>query len=218
MKQNQKTLTMRNLFFKKISDTEFTIGGTIDIIERKIKSVEVNGETYTKTEIIDKTIDISELKEDWHKYNIKFDFFNLKYVFNEYQGLSYQSLSQKYSKIGVSSNECVARYEILFNEGVLDKRIIKIYTSKEDISPIYLDKYFDGVSIDILLFNYGFNNKLYCTIKLIDFFSIEDKTILLDYREYKYFFMEEFNIDIDEELNVKTAIKLIKKLIKNKNN
>ena len=209
---------MRNLFFKKISDTEFTIGGTIDIIERKIKSVEVNGETYTKTEIIDKTIDISELKEDWHKYNIKFDFFNLKYVFNEYQGLSYQSLSQKYSKIGVSSNECVARYEILFNEGVLDKRIIKIYTSNEDISPIYLDKYFDGVSIDILLFNYGFNNKLYCTIKLIDFFSIEDKTILLDYREYKYFFMEEFNIDIDEELNVKTAIKLIKKLIKNKNN
>ena len=209
---------MRNLFFKKISDTEFTIGGTIDIIERKIKSVEVNGETYTKTEIIDKTIDISELKEDWHKYNIKFDFFNLKYVFNEYQGLSYQSLSQKYSKIGVSSNECVARYEILFNEGVLDKRIIKIYTSKEDISPIYLDKYFDGVSIDILLFNYGFNNKLYCTIKLIDFFSIEDKTILLDYREYKYFFMEEFNVDIDEELNVKTAIKLIKKLIKNKTN
>lgn len=209
---------MRNLFFKKISDTEFTINGTIDIIERKIKSVEVNGETYTKTEIIDKTIDISELKEDWHKYNIKFDFFNLKYVFNEYQGLSYQSLSQKYSKIGVSSNECVARYEILFNEGVLDKRIIKIYTSKEDISPIYLDKYFDGVSIDILLFNYGFNNKLYCTIKLIDFFSIEDKTILLDYREYKYFFMEEFNIDIDEELNVKTAIKLIKKLIKNKTN
>jgi hypothetical protein len=209
---------MRNLFFKKISDTEFTIGGTIDIIERKIKSVEVNGETYTKTEIIDKTIDISELKEDWHKYNIKFDFFNLKYVFNEYQGLSYQSLSQKYSKIGVSSNECVARYEILFNEGVLDKRIIKIYTSKEDISPIYLDKYFDGVSIDILLFDYGFNNKLYCTIKLIDFFSIEDKTILLDYREYKYFFMEEFNVDIDEELNVKTAIKLIKKLIKNKTN
>ena len=209
---------MRNLFFKKISDTEFTIGGTIDIIERKIKSVEVDGETYTKTEIIDKTIDISELKEDWHKYNIKFDFFNLKYVFNEYQGLSYQSLSQKYSKIGVSSNECVARYEILFNEGVLDKRIIKIYTSKEDISPIYLDKYFDGVSIDILLFNYGFNNKLYCTIKLIDFFSIEDKTILLDYREYKYFFMEEFNVDIDEELNVKTAIKLIKKLIKNKTN
>lgn len=209
---------MRNLFFKKISDTEFTIGGTIDIMERKIKSVEVDGETYTKTEIIDKTIDISELKEDWHKYNIKFDFFNLKYVFNEYQGFSYQSLSQKYSKNCVSSNECVARYEILFNEGVLDKRIIKIYTSKEDISPIYLDKYFDGVSIDILLFNYGFNNKLYCTIKLIDFFSIEDKTILLDYREYKYFFMEEFNIDIDEELNVKTAIKLIKKLIKNKTN
>ena len=210
---------MHNLFFKKISDNEFTIGGTIDIIERKIKSVEVDGETYTKTEIIDKTIDVAELeKYNWHKYDIEFDFFNLKYVFNEYQGLTYQSLSQKYSKIGVSSNECVARYEILFNEGVLDKRIIKIYTSKENISRVYLDKYFDGVSIDILVFDYGFNNKLYCTIKLIDFFSIEDKTILLDYREYKYFFMEEFNVDIDEELNVKTAIKLIKKLIKNKTN
>jgi hypothetical protein len=208
---------MRNLFFKKISDTEFTIGGTIDIMERKVKSVEVDGETYTKTEIIDKTIDVSELeKYNWHKYDIEFDFFNLKYVFNEYQGFTYQSLSQKYSKIGVSSNECVARYEILFNEGVLDKRIIKIYTSKENITRVYLDKYFDGVSIDILVFDYGFNNKLYCTIKLIDFFSIEDKTILLDYREYKYFFMEEFNVDIDEELNVKTAIKLIKKLIKNK--
>ena len=210
---------MRNLFFKKILDTEFTIGGTIDIMERKIKSVEVDGETYTKTEIIDKTIDVSELeKYNWHKYDIEFDFFNLKYVFNEYQGFSYQSLSQKYSKNCVSSNECVARYEILFNEGVLDKRIIKIYTSKENVTPVYLNKYFDGVSIDILLFDYGFNNKLYCTIKLIDFFSIEDKTILLDYREYKYFFMEEFNVDIDEELNVKTAIKLIKKLIKNKTN
>jgi hypothetical protein len=208
---------MRNLFFKKISDNEFTIGGTIDIMERKIKSVEVDGEIYTKTEIIDKTIDVSELeKYNWHKYDIEFDFFNLKYVFNEYQGFTYQSLSQKYSKIGVSSNECVARYEILFNEGVLDKRIIKIYTSKENITRVYLDKYFDGVSIDILVFDYGFNNKLYCTIKLIDFFSIEDKTILLDYREYKYFFMKEFNVDIDEELNVITAIKLIKKLIKNK--
>jgi hypothetical protein len=30
--------------------------------------------------------------------------------------------------------------------------------------------------------------------------------------------MEEFNVDIDEELNVITAIKLIKKLIKNKTN
>ena len=219
MKQNQKTLTMRNLFFKKISDTEFTIGGTIDIMERKIKSVEVDGETYTKTEIIDKTIDVSELeKYNWHKYDIEFDFFNLKYVFNEYQGFSYQSLSQKYSKNCVSSNECVARYEILFNEGVLDKRIIKIYTSKENVTPVYLDKYFDGVSIDILLFDYGFNNKLYCTIKLIDFFLIEDKTILLNYRNYKNYFMEYFKIDIDEELNVKTAIKLIKKLIRNKTN
>ena len=210
---------MRNLFFKKISDTEFTIGGTIDIMERKIKSVEVDGETYTKTEIIDKTIDVSELeKYNWHKYDIEFDFFNLKYVFNEYQGFSYQSLSQKYSKNCVSSNECVARYEILFNEGVLDKRIIKIYTSKENVTPVYLDKYLDGVSIDILLFDYGFNNKLYCTIKLIDFFLIEDKTILLNYRNYKNYFMEYFKIDIDEELNVKTAIKLIKKLIRNKTN
>ena len=210
---------MRNLFFKKISDTEFTIGGTIDIMERKIKSVEVDGETYTKTEIIDKTIDVSELeKYNWHKYDIEFDFFNLKYVFNEYQGFSYQSLSQKYSKNCVSSNECVARYEILFNEGVLDKRIIKIYTSKENVTPAYLDKYFDGVSIDILLFDYGFNNKLYCTIKLIDFFLIEDKTILLNYRNYKNYFMEYFKIDIDEQLNVKTAIKLIKKLIRKKTN
>ena len=210
---------MRNLFFKKISDTEFTIGGTIDIMERKIKSVEVDGETYTKTEIIDKTIDVSELeKYNWHKYDIEFDFFNLKYVFNEYQGFSYQSLSQKYSKNCVSSNECVARYEILFNEGVLDKRIIKIYTSKENVTPVYLDKYFDGVSIDILLFDYGFNNKLYCTIKLIDFFLIEDKTILLNYRNYKNYFMEYFKIDIDEQLNVKTAIKLIKKLIRKKTN
>ena len=210
---------MHNLFFKKISDNEFTIGGTIDIIERKIKSVEVDGETYTKTEIIDKTIDVSELeKYNWHKYDIEFDFFNLKYVFNEYQGFTYQSLSQKYSKIGVSSNECVARYEILFNEGVLDKRIIKVYTMKESISPLFLDKYFDINRIPILLFDYGFNNKLYCSIKPIDFFSIQDKTILLDYKTYKKFFMEEFNIDIDEELNVKTAIKLIKKLIKNKTN
>jgi uncharacterized protein Usg len=210
---------MRNLFFKKISDTEFTIGGTIDIMERKIKSVEVDGETYTKTEIIYKTIDVSELeKYNWHKYDIEFDFFNIKYVFNEYQGFFFQSLSQKYSKNCVSSNECVARYEILFNEGVLDKRIIKIYTSKENVTPIYLDKYFDGVSIDILLFDYGFNNKLYCTIKLIDFFLIKDKTILLNYINYKNYFMEYFKIDIDEDLNVKTAIKLIKKLIKNKTN
>lgn len=210
---------MRNLFFKKISDTEFTIGGTIDIMERKIKSVEVDGETYTKTEIIDKTIDVSELeKYNWHKYDIEFDFFNLKYVFNEYQGFSFQSLSQKYSKIGVSSNECVARYEILFNEGVLDKRIIKVYTMKESISPLFLDKYFDINSIPILLFDYGFNNKLYCTIKLIDFFLIEDKTILLNYRNYKNYFMEYFKIDIDEQLNVKTAIKLIKKLILTKTN
>ena len=210
---------MHNLFFKKISDTEFTIGGTIDIMERKIKSVEVDGETYIKTEIIDKTIDVSELeKYNWHKYDIEFDFFNLKYVFNEYQGFSYQSLSQKYSKNCVSSNECVARYEILFNEGVLDKRIINVYTMKESISPLFLDKYFDINSIPILLFDYGFNNKLYCTIKLIDFFSIEDKTILLDYRNYKNYFMKYFKIDIDEELNVKTAIKLIKKLIKNKTN
>ena len=208
---------MHNLFFKKISDTEFTIGGTIDIMERKIKSVEVDGETYIKTEIIDKTIDVSELeKYNWHKYDIEFDFFNLKYVFNEYQGFSYQSLSQKYSKNCVSSNECVARYEILFNEGVLDKRIIKIYTSKENVTPVYLDKYFDGVSIDILLFDYGFNNKLYCTIKLIDFFAIQDKKILLEYRMYKQFFIEYFDIDIDKELDIKNAIKLIKKLIKQK--
>jgi len=208
---------MHNLFFKKISDNEFTIGGTIDIMERKVKSVEVDGETYTKTEIIDKTIDVAELeKYNWHKYDIEFDFFNLKYVFNEYQGFTYQSLSQKYSKIGVSSNECVARYEILFNEGVLDKRIILVYTMKKIINPLFLDKYFDINRIPILLFDYGFNNKLYCSIKPIDFFSIQDKTILLDYKTYKKFFMEEFNIDIDEELNVKNAIKLIKKLIKNK--
>ena len=207
---------MRNLFFKKISDTEFTIGGTIDIMVRKIKSVEVDGETYTKTEMIDKTIDVSEMQSNWHKYDIEFDFFNLKYVFNDYQGFSYQSLSQKYSKNCVSSNECVARYEILFNEGVLDKRIIKIFSSKERINNYYLNNYFDGVHIDILLFNYGFNNKLYCTIKLIDFFAIQDKKILLEYRMYKQFFIEYFDIDIDKELDIKNAIKLIKKLIKQK--
>jgi hypothetical protein len=208
---------MRNLFFKKISDNEFTIGGTIDITERKIKSVVVDGETYTKTEMVDKTVDVSELeKYNWHKYDIEFDFFNLKYVFHEYQGFNYQSLSQMYSKFTVSSNQCVARYEILFNEGVLDKRIIKVYTMKETISPLFLEKYFDINKIPILLFDYGFNNKLYCSIKPIDFFAIPDKTILLDYKTYKKFFKEEFNVDIDEELNINTAIKLIKKLINKK--
>ena len=43
---------MHKLFLKKISDNEFTIGGTIDIFDRKVKSVEVDGETYTKTEMI----------------------------------------------------------------------------------------------------------------------------------------------------------------------
>lgn len=208
---------MRNLFFKKISDNEFTIGGTIDTLEHKVKSVVVDGETYTKTEVIETTVDVAELKEyNWHKYDIEFDFLGLNYVFHEYQGFSQQSLSQIYSKRSVSSNECVARYEILFNEGVLDKRIIKVYTSKTDVGYTYLNKYFDGVSIDILLFDYGFNNKLFCTIKFIDFFSIEDKKILLDYKIYKKFFAEEFNVDIDEELNIPTAIKLIKKLIRNK--
>lgn len=207
---------MHKLFLKKISDNEFTIGGTIDILDRKVKSVEVDGETYTKTEMIDKTIDVSEMQGNWHKHDIEFDFFNLKYVFNDYHGLLYKSLSQMYSRNIVSSNECVARYEILFNDGVLDKRIVKIFSSKERISNYYLNKYFDGVHIDILLFDYGFNNKLYCTIKLIDFFAIQDKKILLEYRMYKQFFIEYFDIDIDKELDIKNAIKLIKKLIKQK--
>ena len=39
-----------------------------------------------------------------------------------------------------------------------------------------------------------------------------------NYRNYKNYFMEYFKIDIDEQLNVKTAIKLIKKLIRKKTN
>jgi hypothetical protein len=53
-------------------------------------------------------------------------------------------------------------------------------------------------------------------MKLIDFLSIENKQLLFGYEHYKNYFMQTYDVNIDEEINFKMADKLIRKLIRDK--
>lgn len=209
---------MDNLKFIKISDNEFTIGGQIKLCKTVTTSVIVEGVTYYNNKLEEYTINTSDLEKNyWIKYDLDFQFINKTYTLNDYNGFSYGTLIGKYSKRVLSSNPVVSAFELLFNEKVLDKRILNVYTSnRKEISCYYFEKYFDINRIPIHLCGYGFNNSVYCDIKLIDFLSIENKKLLYGYEAYKKYFLKTYDVDIDEEINFKMADKLIRKVIRDK--
>lgn len=211
---------MNSLKFIKISDREFKISGKMNICENVVKSVIVNGETYFNTKMVEVSVDVNDLNKHYLvEHILDFSFINITYKVQDYVGFSYGNLLQKYSKFGLSLNPLVSAYELLFNEKVLDKRIREIYTSnRKEISYYSFKQHFDMNRIPIWLSSYGFNNNLYCNVKMIDFLSIENKKKIYGYEDYKKYFLLTYDINIDENINFKMAEKIILKTIRDKKN
>tara|TARA_R100001163_G_C5062692_1_gene199822 strand:+ start:1167 stop:2132 length:966 start_codon:yes stop_codon:yes gene_type:complete len=96
------------------------------------------------------------------------------------------NLLNKLSKIKYSSDELSNNYQILFNENLLPKKIIKLY--RIDINNSYSEELKQNILNNRILFHlygYGFNNILCYSISFQDFFN-------LDFQNLEQYFIHNF--------------------------
>lgn len=202
-----------NLTFVKVEKNHFTIKGEFEYLKHCEKSVVVDGERYVKEWNEYAKMNVEDIdKRYFTTYEINFDFIGTKYMFTDTDYFS-QSLMYLYSRyrhpIGSTNND-VARVQLLWNEGVIDKRVLDIYVSKNELySNQILTMIKKNMSLPVLICAYGFNNYMYAEIHLKDFLEIENKiTTLRHYSKYK----EAFNylgIDIEKGLTLENSYKLL---------
>jgi len=142
--------------------------------DTKIKSIEIDGQTYytkPKRELVKEKIGIT----NFIPLDFDFDLLDLKY--NYYPTNYFQDIFNYECSKNKDAN-CIIN---LFLFGLLDKRIIDIGCGKS-MKHYYISKFeYDSSyftyndEIDIFLFDYGYNNKCWYTIKIEELFKIPYK-------------------------------------------
>ena len=143
---------------RKIAKNEFKPFGMVTVSDKKTKSVEVDGETYYKTEHGIKEVECSEY---FNFYEIELDeleCFGYKATIHDYEGI-YTSVFRIASGIqyNLSSNNYVFYWLWLFENGHLPKWVKNVFTSKK----MYVRDYGIGPYCLWRICDYGFNNNLY---------------------------------------------------------
>ena len=177
----------------KRGDGKIVFDGKVTYFENKYKNITVDGETYTKRWADEVTKKVCELDND--------RFFDREYYFEEIDvteviqdtHLFYNGLSPFTSTSG-STNEDVKCIVDAFNLGLLDKRILYLFTDNSTIHYDTIDYFILSKSeVPLQLFSYGFNNSVYYTISLEELLSIDlDK---VEYRIKNWFIKKGVNLN-----------------------
>lgn len=194
----------------KKCDTLLCFEGDVKYEKPIIKQIEVDGVTYSNTTYEDIIVSVDEFRETHLFEKTEYDFELLEYKI-EIEDYSYYSFSERRPCATYSNNKYVNLILLAFEEGLLDKRIKNVFTSgtKSFYYPITysydMECILNDLEVHIHLFSYGFNNSVYYTISLEDFFSSEHKKN--EYLLKKMF--SKYNINIDKGNDFKEIIKLI---------
>lgn len=195
-----------------LSKNKLGYKGFVNYTETQYKSIEYDGETYTKRIVIDKekTIDELLLEKPQYFYEDKYNFKELDYemCIEEYRGFT-RPLSKGLRKIIYSENPQVNAIIHACKGGFLDNRILDIFTSKQRYDSNTWQNIMFNLQIDLPLFNYGFNNCVFYTISIKNFLELKIDKI-------PNFYIELFNkkgIDLTSNNTYNKVVKLINKKI-----
>jgi|694.fasta_scaffold129836_4 hypothetical protein len=176
------------------------------------KSVVVDGVTYTNSRYEDaemNVIDMDQFHFDVDRYDLPF----LDY----YMGIKDSSqfskgLVEQYYR-SQSTNGYVNGWMFLFDKGLIEKRVLAMSTIRRGE---YRRLTRQSTNVPIVIHSYGFNNDLIIEISLKTFFSIKDKTLINNFEYLHQMFLQRFRIDINHDITVNKALKIINTIINEK--
>lgn len=172
-----------NVKMIKLKSGLIRFNGSISYWTTDYKTVEVDGETYTKTSRREVETTLAKMrvnesnKMHFHNYEYDFDLLDVKLKIEEYSGWTYGSLSTKASRYDGSQNGYVRAIQCAKEFNLLPDVITNIYTDKTTGVDYYhsgdeFQRILKSMEVTIRLCDYGFNNSIYYKIKLKDFFNI----------------------------------------------
>lgn len=200
---------------RKEGDIVF-IDFNVNLLQRTYKEVVVDGETYVKngTEEINYTSEMSRNGEE-SRFNSFLDYgveglFDLK--LEKHYSVHLDYLKSFVDNINYSSVDYVSWASVLFKLGFFPKIIKGVYNGKREEQSFYNN------NINCVVYGYGFQNLLFYKIHLKDF-------LLLPLQVKKSFFnfdsigrqvYDKYSININQDLDIKMALEMFKKVISNK--
>jgi len=188
---------------------EFT--GSFPYWKHVSKSVVVDGVTYTNERYEDAVMNVSDMDQIYFSVS-RYDlpFLNYYMAIKDSSQFTHSLLRQYYGH--KSDNKTVNAWLFLFDEGLIDKRVLNVYTNK--LHEWYL---FDEKStVPLMIYSYGFNNGLFVNVSLRTFLTIKDKSTILNIDSLSRKFKQRFDIDISKEIGINESIKIINTIIKEK--
>ena len=194
-----------------LSKNKLGYKGVVNYTETQYKSIEHEGETYTKRIVIDKekTIDDLRIEKSEYFYEDKYNFKELDYemCIEEYRGFT-RPLSNLLKNYCYSENPQVNTIIHAYKDGFLDDRIKDVYIDKTRYRHDW-NEIMRTLEVPFILFDYGFNNSVYYTISI--------KTLLsLKIDKVSPYIIELFNkkgIDLTSNNTYNKVVKLINKKI-----
>ena len=200
-----------NISLSKDGDI-FCINGELKAVHHELKSVEVEGEIYTRTTPVEHTYIFSNEPCRDEPFEIKIECLDLTYKFRDYRNFTLGIYKDTINRC-LSDNNYVALFQLLYETKNLDKRIKNLYTSKGDVSFEDLDYSLRHTTlIPIVIDGYGFNNSIFIDVDFRTFYSIKHKVS----NRYKKYFMKYFLIDLDNVSEFEFLSTLMKYKVKQK--
>ncbi len=175
------------LKLKEISQNNFEFQGGFSYTKINLSKIEHNGKIYTNQTYVDTETTISKFKEEssspFQKYGFEFTALNYSIKIEDYNGFNL-GLSRIADPRLYSENHLSNLIQYAFNLGILDKRILGIFSGNKNSYSYYrIDRSsdwkhtLDSLEISLPLFDYGFNNTVFYNIKVEELFKCDIKYI-----------------------------------------
>lgn len=194
----------------------YAINMNLDVLEEVRDKKVIDGKEYVHTERIIKHVNsIDVIKDENFKsfFTIDIDLWNDPIKFYDNSTYYNTFISRYYCNGTQSTNEYVKACFILFENKVFSDRIKNLCTLSKIHRFNELETEIKGNLIWMPIYKYGFNNYLLIQISLYDLFELPHEKIksLEFYAEIERYFRVKFKVDLSQELNIDTALKILNK-------
>lgn len=199
-------------------DGVITYEGMVTYGEIDYKTIEVDGEMYTRQDRTDVCKDLKELdKSRWSKQEYSFEEIDYNIVLENYNGFSYHTLDKMTNdRIEFSENSYVNQIWLAFYKGLLDIKIKDLATI--NLNKIYYkdfvkDSVYNNNEVPFIYDSYGWGNAIYYSISLEDFLELDFKKIKPNLKDI---LKKEFNISFNKGAEFRNANNVMKAKLKRK--
>ncbi len=172
----------------EISPNRFRFAGQKELLRSEYKYVEVDGEIYTRKDLYSEVVTAEQLYNEAHcidQYEYKFNLLGFNVI------IEFPAMGGSMFNHGWSTNDYVDFILQAFHGGLLDKRIKRLYTSKDPLDSFNkyhvrerykypTDAYRDCIFFrhaPIALEKYGFNNCIFYEVGTVSFLKSKYENI-----------------------------------------